>query len=153
MYDSHNENAQPEAAAQEAPAAAPQGDGLPGPIDTPEVQKVVADVKTDGADLAAGAKAAVKQQIDDAVAAAGKLLSAAAGDAVALLSDGEAAAISVVVHNTPPQFQPVVSGFAAAFAGKVEATANEVASTAVQHGLAWALNWLQVAQAAAEKAL
>lgn len=130
-----------------------QHSDIPAAIDTPEVEKVVTEVHADVTSLASQAKADVKSQIDTAVTAAGKLLAIAAGDATSALSDAEAAAISVVVHNVPPSFQPIVSAFASAAASKAEGVANAAADAAVQNGLAWSLSWLKTLQASADKAL
>lgn len=111
-----------------------------------------APAKADANAASRQAKVAVRDQIETATAAASKLLTAAAGELVDALSPEEAAAISVIVHNVPPQFAPEVQAFAAN-AASFEGPINAAAGVAVQHGLAWALTWLHVAHDAAEKAL
>lgn len=133
---------------QAAPQAA-HAEAIPAAVDTAQVQKVVVDAE--GA--FAAVKGAIKEEADTAISAAGKLLSTAAGNAHSALSDAEAAAISIVVHNAPPQYQGVVSAFASSVASLVEGTLNPVADAAVQRGLAWSLAWLKAGQSVIDHAL
>jgi hypothetical protein len=139
-----NENVHTSASTSAASAA--PGDGLPGPVDTPEVAKLVSDAKADGSAIAQAALASAKGEIDTAVTAAGKLISIAAGDETTLLTEAEAAAISIIAHNVPPQWQAAVSTFGALAASKVEGPLNEIVSAETQKGLVLAAGWLTVLQ-------
>jgi len=131
-------------AANATAASAPSN--LPGPIDTPETEQLVTDAKTDVGVVANAALVAAKAQIDTAVTAAGKLVAIAAGDETTLLTDAEAAAISIIAHNVPPQWQAAVQSFGALAASKIEGPLNAVVDAETQKGLVLATGWLEVLQ-------
>lgn len=125
-------------------------DGIPAAVDTPQVEKVVAEVKSDVAAIWAQAKAGAKQTIDDAVSAAGKLLQIAAGDAQAVLTDSENAVLSIVASKVPI---PGAAGILFDLASKSEAVINQAVDAKVQFGLAVALADLKQLQNAIEQHL
>lgn len=102
-------------------------------------QQVAATAKADVQSLLNEARSDAHDQINNAVTAAEKLLAHAAGDATALLHEGEIAAVDLVVSKIPNQ---TVANETKFFANAVISAAggplDAAATAAIRSGLAWA---------------
>jgi hypothetical protein len=95
------------------------------------------------AQVLASAKQSGIQILTDALLAVEKLIVIASGDAKALLTEAEAAAIPIVLHNIPSPFAGIVAPFAQVAASKIEGAINTAVEPAVTTGLGIAHNWLE----------
>lgn len=101
------------------------------------------------AQVLASAKQSGLQILADAQAACEKLILIAEGDLKALLTEAEAGAIPLVLHNVPPPFASIVAPFAQVAASKLEGALNTAVEGAVTTGLGIAHNWLETVVASA----